>query len=304
MIKDNIIDEIVIREYDETDEVQLKELLDFSFEDESLLNIVRGFKYKFAYSALVGDKLAGVIFGWISGFHPYCTYFRILSNPFYQMYGLEERLLTKVESLGVIDRPLQTSIWETAINERNLYERNGFKEIRRTYMPTLKVSDIKGEIPFSDKNNHTVKTLAEISSNNELMQKLTLLVRKNYEETHKMNPAADVELDEWKALILANDTIMDGSYAFVDSSGTEILAYSFLHESDTKHTYELGWCGCSNNSFKELIPQLVLEHIEYSVHQNVEAIAGEFDTTDDYAMEVLKTFPFAPCPTWITYRKK
>ncbi|WP_155835448.1 hypothetical protein [Amphibacillus xylanus] len=296
--------QVIIKEYDKTEEVQLKNLLDLSFEDKGLLNIVKNSKSEFAYSAFVENKLVGVIFGWVSKFHPHCTYFRILSNPFYEMYGVEENLLAKVESLGIIESPLQTSIWETAINLKNIYERNGFKEIRRTYMPTLQVTDIKEEVQFSDKNNHIIKTLADITSNNRLMEKLSLLVRRNYEETHKVNPVVDANLDEWKKLILANDTVINGSYVFLDKDGKEIIAYSFLHESDSENTYELGWCGCSDKQFKRLIPRLILQHIKYSINQNVRAIVGEFDTTDIYAMEVLKRFPFAPCPTWITYQKK
>lgn len=296
--------QIIIKGYDKSDEVQLKSLSDLSFEDEGILNIVKNFKSKFAYSAFYENKLAGVIFGWVSIFHPYCTYFRILSNPFYGKYGVEEKLLTKVESLGIIDRPLQTSIWETAINLKNIYEENGFKEIRKTYMPTLQVADIKEEVQFSDENNHIIKTLAEISSNNDLMEKLMLVVKRNYEETHKANPVVNAELDEWKKLILANDTVINGSYVFLKAGGKEIIAYSFLHESDSENTYEFGWCGCSDKQYKRLIPQLILQHIRYSINQNVRAIVGEFDTTDIYAMEVLKTFPFAPCPTWITYQKK
>jgi len=292
-------------EYDKRDEVQLKELLDLSFEDEGLLNIVKNSKFKFAYSAFVKDKLVGVVFGWVSSFHPYCTYFRILSNPFYVMGDVEGKLLSKVESLGTIDFPLQTSIWETSVNVKNIYERIGFKEIRRTYMPTLQLSDFKEElVPFSDENNHMVKTLAEISSNNELMEKLVLTVKRNYEETHEVNPVVNVGLDKWKKLILANDIVINGSYVCLDTGRKNIVAYSFLHESDNENSYELGWCGCSSSQYKRIIPQLILQQIKYSLNHNVKAITGEFDTTDSYAMEVLRAFPFAPCPTWITYQKK
>lgn len=97
---------------------------------------------------------------------------------------------------------------------------------------------------------------------------------------------------------------MHGSYVYLDTSGQEILAYSFLHESESAKTYELGWCGCSDKRYKRLIPQLIFQHITYSIDQNINAITGEFDTTDHYAMEVFKSFPFIPSPTWVTYEKK
>lgn len=33
-------------------------------------------------------------------------------------------------------------------------------------------------------------------------------------------------------------------------------------------------------------------------------IQGEFDSTSIYAMEILKSVPFNPCATWITYQKE
>lgn len=294
---------MMIRAYDKSDEARLKGLLDLSFEDDVLLTFLHHHTFKFAYSAFYENELVGVIFGWESKFHPNCTYFRILSNPFYGRYGVEEKLLAKIDGLKGSNGPLQTSIWETAINLRNLYEEKGFRKIRKTYMPVLQVKDIKNEMPFSDNNNYTIKTLAEIKSNDELMEKLTRVVKENYEKAHQVNPVADVEVDEWKKLILADGTLIYGSYVHLDKRGKEIIAYSFLHESDRKNTYEFGWCGCSDKRLKALIPQLVLQQIRYAIGQNVRTIVGEFDTTDRYAMEVLKTFPFAPCPTWITYQK-
>lgn len=294
---------VLIQKYDNTDEIQLKNLLNLFPDEEASLNIIKGPNCTFTYLAFVKNKLAGVAFGWTSRFHPSCTYFRILSHPFYEIYDIGDKLLTKVENTVDINLPLQTSILESAINLKATHERNGFKEIRRTYMPTLQLANVKGEFQLSDKDNHIIKTLADISLNDELMEKLTLLVRKNYTASHKVNPVVDAGLDTWKKLILANDTITKGSYVLLDRRQEAIIAYSFLHESDSKNIYELGWCGCSDKQDKELIPQLTLQHIRYAVNQGAESIVGEFDTTDDYAMEVLRTFPFAPCPTWITYQK-
>ena len=294
--------QIIIKDYDNTEEGQLKRLLDLAFEDDGLLNIIKDSKYKFAYSAVAGNNVLAVIFGWESNFHPYCIYFRILSHPFYEMYRLEEKLLSYVKKVEDFDKPLQTSIWESAIHCKKIYERNGFKEIRRTFMPTLQLADVKEGFQINEKNDR-IKTLEEISSNSELMQKLTLLVKRNYEETHRVNPVVDAQVDEWQRLILANDTVMKGSYIILDPVEDEVMAYSFLHESDNTNVYELGWCGCSEKQYKRLIPQLISKHIKHSIRQGISAIVGEFDTTDYCAMEVLKTFPFEPYPTWITYQK-
>lgn len=296
--------DVGIKEYEKTDEAQLIRLIGLSFEDEILVTIVRESKFECAYAAFAEDTMIGVIVGWVSNYHTNCTYFRIVSAPFYTNYGVEEALLAKVENEARIARPLKTSIWETAITLKELYRRKGFKEIRRTYMPTLHLDGLKEEIKDINDNTYPIKTLAEISANNALMEKLTLLVRRNYDETHKVDPVVDADLDEWKKLIAAEDTIMQGSYIFLDTSEKDIVAYSFIHESDNAHTYELGWCGCSDERYKGCIPQLIFQQAKYAINANVEAIVGEFDTTDHNAMEVFKSFPFTPCPTWITYIKK
>src|SRR5690625_7784064 len=76
---------------------------------------------------------------WQNSFHTYCTYFRILVNPIYHFSNIAEQLLSKIEDLKTRNVPLQTSVYETAASLISTYKENGFKVIRRTYSPTLKV---------------------------------------------------------------------------------------------------------------------------------------------------------------------
>src|SRR5699024_6642458 len=134
------------------------------------------------------------------------------------------------------------------------------------FMATHKLDDVKEGFQFKEKSDSS-KTLEEISTNSELMEELTLLVKRNYEETHRVNPVVDAQVDEWQRLILTNDTVMMGSYIILDPVEDEVMAYSFLHESDNSDVYELGWCGCSDMQYKRLIPQLISKHIKYSIRQ-------------------------------------
>ncbi|WP_342601123.1 hypothetical protein MHB48_09065 [Psychrobacillus sp. FSL H8-0483] len=294
--------QIIIKKYERIDEEQFAQLLHLCFEEEYLLSVVYSSKLKFAYSAFFKNKLIGIVIAWTSSFHPYCTYFRILSNPLYKRLSIEEKLLSNIEKLETINFPLQTSVWETSTNLRKVYEKNGFIEIRRTYMPKLKVTDVKGDSPHNSEK-HVMKTLEEVISNEVLVEKLTLVVKRNYEKTHVVNPVVEKGLEEWKEMILADDVVPNGSYIYLDIDEEDIIAYSFLHESDREDALELGWCGTSESQNKELIPQLTFQQIKYAIKHDIQFIVGEFDTTDKYAMEVLSTLPFAPCPTWITYQK-
>lgn len=295
--------QITINNYEEKEIEQIRQLFKLCSEDEFLLNIVHPARLKVAYSAFIENKLVGFVFAWRSSFHPNCTYFRILVNPFYKFLSIGELLLSKVENLKMEDLPLQTSAWETSNNLVSMYINYGFKEIRRTFSPTLHVSDLT-EYTLNIRNNNHIRTLEEVVSNEVLMEKLTHLVKRVYEKTHLVNPVANFEVDKWQEMILADDVIQNGSYVYLDKNEKGIIAYSFLHESDKIDSLELGWCGAIDTEHKWLIPQLVLNQVEYANKHEFQFLMGEFDTTDEYAMEVLNNFPFSPSPTWITFQKQ
>lgn len=293
---------VEVKRYNKKDAVELKHLIKMNFEEDSLSLLLDNANLQFAYSARWNKKLVGVMMAWKSTLHPHCTYCKILINPFYQNVDVKKTLLLKINELRSEDIPLQTSIWETAADLKSIYEKNGFSEVRRTYMPILKVADMK-YIETPSKENAIIKTLSEITSNEFLYDKLVRIVKYNYEQTHLDNPIAELGLDKWKELMMSEDVILDGTYLYVDKGEREVLAYSFLHFSEEDDTFELGWCGSNNVNNIDLIPDLTKHQIDYANKENIKSIIGEFDTTDKSAMEVLRSLPFEPSPTWITYQK-
>src|SRR5690625_7700506 len=100
--------------------------------------------------------------------------------------------------------------------------------MRRTYMPKLYLTnDIVREIKNRDKNNYFIKSLAEISSNKELMNKLSSLVKRNYESMHQENTIKSMDIANWKRLILVEDTILNVNYVFIDEKKKMILVYIY-----------------------------------------------------------------------------
>lgn len=289
-----------IKNYAREDKEQLGQLLHICLEDDYLSKVLDSPRLKFSYSAFFENQLVGILIAWKNEFHPYCTYLRLLSNPLFSN-DIEEKLLSKVER-EIEYFPLQMSIWETSTKLQGVLERSGFKEIRRTYMPTLNVSDIKNVVTLNTKENQNIKSLGEIVCNEKLIEKLTRIVKKNYQQAHLANPVAERSIETWKKMILSKDIIQNGSYVYLDNE-KNIIAYSFLHESDKKSAFELGWCGSSDSQTRSYIIHLVKRQIRYAINHDIHSIIGEFDTTDLNAMEILKQFPFLPCPTWITYQK-
>lgn len=290
-----------IKTFQEKDKEALQGLMCLVGGEDDVISILESTGLQCAYTAFWEDRLVGSIIAWKSSMHPNCIYFHMVVNPLYQSLPVQEKLFDKVDSLET-RLPLQTSLWETTIGTTEFLESKDFQVLRKTYMPQLSVrecSSLTAPIITHGKLNR----LREITSDENLLNKLVQLVKYNYEQTHLGNPITELSISNWKQLILADDCDLEGSYVLVDPAGTEILAYSFIHSSGNRDTLELGWCGSLEEDSISLIPQLVLHQIQYAREHGYEFLEGEFDTTSQYAMQVLRTIPFPPCPAWVTYQK-
>ncbi|GAB6440178.1 MULTISPECIES: GNAT family acetyltransferase [Bacillus] len=293
---------LVIEKYSSSHELQLKQLIDLYNEESYLFHLLLNNKTRCAYVAYHKKDVVGIFFAWGNNFHPYCTYFRIYTNPFYSELHIEQFLLNEIQKLENFTLPLQTSIWDTSAHLKAFYEEHNFTEIRRTYMPILDVQKIIA-IDTMLHSNYDVQILSNILSNNSLLKKLAHLVKTNYEDTHLANPVAPFPLQTWKEMILADDVLLDGSFLIIDEEN-EIIGYSFLHTSEKDNTLELGWCGTHTTDNLPLLKLLVFEQAMFANKHGYSFVQGEFDSTSIYAMEILKSFPFNPCATWITYQKE
>lgn len=293
---------LIIEKYSRSNELKVKQLIDLYNDDSYLFNLLRDSKTKCAYVACYKKDVVGIFFTWSSSFHPYCTYFRIYTNPFYSELHIEQFLLNEILKRENFKLPLQTSIWETSAHLKAYYEEHNFTEIRRTYMPILDVQKI---IPIDTMlhSNYDVQSLSNILSNNSFFEKLAHLVKTNYEDTHLANPVASFPLEAWKEQILADDALLDGSFVMIDEEN-EIIGYSFLHTSERANTVELGWSGTHTTEYLSLLKLLVFKQAMYASKHGYSFIQGEFDSTSIHAMEILKSFPFNSCATWITYQKE
>ncbi|AJH72518.1 hypothetical protein DJ86_1402 [Bacillus cereus ATCC 4342] len=196
---------LVIEKYSRSNEIQVKQLIDLYKEESYLFHLLQNNKTKCAYVAYYKKDVVGIFFTWGSNFHPFCTYFRIYTHPFYSELHIEEYLFSEIQKRENFKLPLQTSIWETSAHLKNYYEQNNFMEIRRTYMPILDVRKIVS-IDIVPNSNYHLQTLSNIVSNNNSLEKLAYLVKENYEQTHLANPVASFPLQTWQEMILAGRT--------------------------------------------------------------------------------------------------
>lgn len=256
------------------------------------------------YVAMYHYEVIGAITTWKTKFHPNCTYMSLIIHPLYRNNGVENQLLKYAEKQG-ISYPVQTSIWETDYFLKNFYDELGFKEIRRTYLPLLPINTIQDlDVSLIKEYSHTdiaIKSLNEVNEDEHLKQKLIELAKGIYEVTHKDNPPRINDLQTWGKLIFNNDTLMESSYIAI-SEDSDILAYALLHEGEKNNSLEFGWRGTKNIMNSKLLILLTAIQISDAKAKGYAYIEGEIDTTDPYAMEMLKIFPFSPSPSLITYQ--
>lgn len=285
----------------------IKELLSIwiKSDDFTYRYFLRGLQNKneiYIYEAYKDAEMVGFLTAWKSEFHPYCTYFAMITKP-HTGFEIEFGLMEALYNYKKFKLPLQTSIWETSYRLKSFYENAGLMEVRRTYSPLLRTSKVDIQQDFPDFNDQElcIKDLNCLSNQQELKYKLINLVKDNYESIHTVNPVGVHSHERWETLIFNEDTIKSGSYILIKNK--EILAYSFLHYSDTPNQFEFGWRGTKENTDIRLMLMLTACQINYALENGVKYIQAEIDNTDFFSLEMLKYFPFSPAPSLLTYQR-
>lgn len=269
--------------------------------DEDLWNQFKAGQLENIFIAIRKNQLAGALVTWKSKYHPNCTYFRIITAPSFSAQATVERLFEKLEEMRTNAVPLVTSHWEKANAFTRFYLQKGFEIIRKTYMPTLNLANIKAH-NFESNEKYRLCTVADIHENDFILKELLRLVKGNYEQSHEVNPVAKLSLNQWRDLTFSDNLIREGSFLFLMEN--RIIAYSFLHKSTEENMLEIGWVGALESGYKKELVSLVHRQLEYVREIGFKSISGEFDTTDEYAMTVLESFPFTPTPAWLTLKKQ
>lgn len=287
----------MITKYTAEDEEKLKNLIGRTDKDSSVLPITRRTNCIASYAAYENREMVGFIVAWKSKMHPFCTYFRCLTSSNHE--ALNKRLLEYVESeLSESDYPLQATL-DASSNLIDYYH-NQFILVRKTYLPTV----ILSEIPYHNSlvEHPKIVSIETIKDNSRIIKKLTSLVKRIYKETHQVNPVAEFNLQFWESMIFAEDLIEEGSFLYLGDNN-EILAYSLLHKTERSDTVELGWKGSNSISNLSKIILLVELQLDYAVQKGFHLMEGEFDDTDAYALAVLNHFSLSRDTVLHTFQK-
>jgi GNAT superfamily N-acetyltransferase len=263
------------------------------------------------FRTLVAEEDGATIgFGsaWINGFHPHALYVSVNMHPAWRGRGAGTRLLEALDALNSTRLPLQACTWATSAAGVRFLERHGFQLVRRTYEPVLHIADVDRDAfrSFGDRcadHGYTLASLADLMQEPHHQEKLALLLCEVFTATHGINPPRPMDLHGWID-VLRNDPPSEvGSY--VALHGVEYIAMSTVHQ-DEPDRLSLGWRGVAKahrHNERDLILALTLAHISHAAGHGAEILAGEFDTTDPWAMMQLGAFPFRPAPCWLTFQR-
>lgn len=289
--------QVKIEQYDIQYKEQLRQLLRET--DEVLLNRFESNQVEHVFVAISKSELVGALLTWKNSFHPFCLYFRIITIPSFVEHEIFESLIDYVEKDKPTILPLITSLWEESDSLLQFYLQQGFKIIRKTFIPTLKVKEYT-DVILEPNEMLDLMTVGEISDDDKLVMNLVQMVKRNYEQSHKANPVASLSLNQWRELIFSDDLIPEGSYLYVKDN--QIIAYTFLHET-SNHEVEMGWVGAEDLRQKEKVASLVHRQIDFAERKGFEFLSGEFDTTDKFAIALLESLQLPRTPVWITLKK-
>ncbi|MFB4158986.1 hypothetical protein ACE1TF_03790 [Geomicrobium sp. JSM 1781026] len=240
----------------------------------------------------------GLTTAWKNPLHPYTTYVSIATDPAYRHCDVEGQLLKRVESHETVEHPLQTSFWEANDYLKSFHRSVGFKEIRKTYEPTLEIPSFQYFVTQTDQ----IMTFKQISTDQLLRRNVVQLVQSTYEQTHKANPPATFDVNKWDHIVFNTDTLLEGS--FILTQGDDVFAFAMLHKTEKSKTLELGWRGSQTLDDIPSILLLTEQQIAYAKKHGFHYLEAEVDTTDPDFTAVLEAYPFSSEPAWVTYQKR
>lgn len=267
-----------------------------------LLKIHSGF-YNQVVSVSSKESVIALGISWKNPVHPHAEYFKVyLDDSEQEKEHLQNQLLTELEKSSLLsnsDRIIY-SLMSNQVNTISLLESSGYELIRMTYEPTLTVEDCLTHI--TELSHPTALTYKEALSNPSLKIELLDLLKRNYINTHQVNPAADMTLSEWESLFLDEQPNLDLS--LVGLTNESVSSYITVFSSD-QTSVEIAWVGLDEEtpvSYLEL-KQLFKKQLELFRSMGVNSIDIEVDTTDYYACGLFSFINLTELESFNTYIK-
>ncbi|WP_225742757.1 hypothetical protein [Marinilactibacillus sp. Marseille-P9653] len=257
--------------------------------------------YNTKLKVTINQSIVAIAVSWSNPFHPHAKYFRIyLDDSVKESNELKNQILESLEisPFFTADRFIY-ALMSNQVEMIHTLKTNHYELIRETYEPEWTPNHCLNELSNSAHTN--TLTYKEVLQDTHLKNQLVTLLRQNYENTHLVNPTADMTLHEWETFLLNEDPNLELSLVALDDQG--VTAYITVFRSNT--SVEVAWVGMREaypSSFLLLKSLFKTQLLLFEQH-GIEAIEPEIDTTDHFALGLFSFMDYSDEENFQTYRK-
>ncbi|MFC6464682.1 hypothetical protein ACFP65_06750 [Marinilactibacillus sp. GCM10026970] len=257
--------------------------------------------YNTKLKVTINHFIVAVAVSWANPFHPHAEYFKIyLDDSVEESSELKNQLLEMLENSPsfTADRFIYSLMNDQTSMIRSL-ESSHYELIRKTYEPTWTINHCVSKFTISPYTN--ILSYKEAFQQEVLKKELITLLKHNYENTHLVNPATDMSLQEWETFLIDEAPDMDLSLVALDDKG--ITAYITTFRSDT--TIEIAWVGMREahpSSFLLLNSLFKTQLLLFEQH-GIRSVEPEIDTTDHFVSGLFSSMDYLEKDCLLTYRK-
>lgn len=283
-----------IREATQHDLVAMQQVLERVWLDDSAQSYFNLKANGTTWVALEQNRVIGFSALQDRFWHPNRKYLSVHVLPEFQGQSIGFALYKKLETSS---KPLQTATSQQSAIQ--FLERQGFKEVMRTWNPVFDLRSIDLEI-FQNASTQTralgieIKTFARLP---QLEDEIAILHHQLYTQSHAFNPPRTANLEQAKKAYL-DDVIPEA--LFVACRNSKPFGVSSLRGEVDNH--ELGWSGTIGDDTTTTLA--LLHHVlEFALEHQIEEISGEFDSLDPHAMVVLEALSVSPGKAWLTFQR-
>lgn len=262
---------------------------DIIYKVKHLVKRIRTKRYLECFISHQNQQITEMGISWTNAMHPTAKYIQVVS------LRSGQEIVNRLQALEAPFTKVIASCSSEAAKEIARLEHAGFTLFRKTYEETFAITSVlpmMADRPLDAK----IVSLAEMINDPNLEKDLFTLVKRNYEQTHLANEAADVPWTEWRDLLMNDDPDLTGSKVAIE--GTKVVAYIFLHPITETHC-EVGWIGTRGERDIEALLKVQLQDLR---SRGFQTIGVEIDTTDHFAYQLAELFRLDGLPSWNSYK--
>ncbi|WP_227396034.1 hypothetical protein [Jeotgalibacillus aurantiacus] len=257
--------------------------------------------YHRVFGVKKGSEFTAIAFTWRNEFHPHAEKINIFADETIGSETINEligKLIHYTPDITADHFVCSVMSDETMIIDT--LKKNQFQLMRKTYMPTWKVSVLLEKLEALDTVTRGLYSLDEILQNDDRKPSFIQLLKSDYTHSHLVSPVAERSLIEWEELLLDGEPDLQNSLVYMEDD--VIRGYISLYPAGNKH-YEFGWIGSLQKEIPiEVLRGILKEQLIRLKNKGVQTVEVEVDSTDLLAFSLFSFAHFEGEHSWDSYK--